>query len=176
MMSHGCVFLTLSWYVLTVILPLCWLLQTAAKGCSVLLCQILAKLQNRGEWLLSGQLDPLVQDFSFPLPIYVGAKRIVLTSADQAMSFCEVIRTAFCDRGMVALRPKITALELPRGGRFRVWVDWDELALPVTGTRLTSAVYYMQAGPNGLRTEMIVYQGLSLPEVCIRFQEMALSA
>ncbi|OYW60066.1 MAG: hypothetical protein B7Z10_08045 [Rhodobacterales bacterium 32-66-7] len=138
--------------------------------------QILDLLRNRGEMLISGEVEPLMAEFVFPLPIYLPGRRIVLTSTKQARPYCEVVRTALCDRGVVALRPRVTAMELPRGGRFRVWVDWYELALPVQGTRLTSAVYFMKSGAAGPLTEMISYESPSMPEVCARVEDLMLSA
>jgi len=152
------------------------LIQNGLKGVLVSFAQILALLQGRSECLLSGQLDPLLCGFTYPLPIYVPTRRIVLGNVEEARSFCQVIRTALCDRGVMALQPKVTAMELPRGGRFRVWVDWYELAMPVEGTRLTSATYYLKAGSAGLKTEMIAYTSLSMPEVCAQVEDLMLSA
>lgn len=137
---------------------------------------LLTLLRNRSEWLLSGQLDPVVASFTYPLPIFAASRRIVLTNPDQALSFCRHVHGALGQRGVVALHPKVIAVELPRGGRFRAWVDWYELALPVTGTRLTSAVYYMRAGASGPRTEMIAYQCARQSDCAAQFEDFALSA
>lgn len=138
--------------------------------------QIMALLRTRSENLLSGDLDALLRGFSYPLPIFVPSRRLVLENVEQARSVCELIRTALAERGVIALHPKVTAMEMPRGGRFRVWVDWYELAMPVSGTRLTSATYYIRAGSAGLRTEMISYESLSMPEVCVQVEDLMMSA
>jgi len=137
---------------------------------------LLTLLRSRSACLLAGQLDPVVASFVYPLPIFAASRWIVLGNADQALSFCRHAHAVLCQRGVVALQPKVTAVELPRGGRFRVWVDWYELALPATGTRLTSAIYYMRDGSAGPQVEMIAYQLSRQSDICPQTEELALSA
>ena len=89
--------------------------------------------------------------------------------------FC-LLRAAYLERGVIALQPRVTAVDLPRAGRFRVWVDWHELAIPADESRLSSAIYYCRSTPAGLRTEMINYTSPTMPELSPHFAALALSA
>ena len=138
--------------------------------------QIAEHFRSRGELLLSGQIDQMTADFAFPLPIYLQANRLVLQSPDHARLVFSHLREALLERGVVALRPCISAVDLPRAGRFRVWVDWQEIALPVKGTRVSQAVYYCRSSVFGPMVEMINYTYVSMPELNRQIAAFALSA
>ena len=138
--------------------------------------QITSHLRRRGELLLSNQVATLLSDFDFPLPVFLGSRRLILTSPDQGWQVFEHLRKAYVDRGVVMLRPTVSAVEMPRAGRFRVWVDWQEIAFPAEASRVSQAVYYCRQTPLGLRTEMLNYTHLSMPELNGQFEALALSA
>jgi hypothetical protein len=138
--------------------------------------QLQAHLRGRAEMLLSGQIDRMVEDYVFPLPVYLHTSRLVIQSADHARLIFSHLRDALVDRGVVALRPSIAAVDLPRDGRFRVWVDWHEIALPMDATRVSQAVYYCRQTDQGTRTEMVNYTHLSIPELNRQIAALALSA
>lgn len=142
----------------------------------MLFLQIATHLRSRGELLLSGQIDRLVSDYIYPLPIFLHSSRLVIHSPDYAWLVFSHLRAALVERGVVALRPKVSAIDLPRAGRFRIWVDWQEIALPVEATRISQAVYYCRDTGIGLQTEMVNYTHLSMPELDRRFAALALSA
>lgn len=138
--------------------------------------QLTSHLQRRGELLLSGQIADLVAQFDFPLPVFLGQRRMIITSPEQGWLVFDHLRKAYVERGVVMLRPRISAVELPRAGRFRVWVDWQEIAFPVEASRMSQAVYYCRVTSLGLRTEMLDYTHLSMPELNGQFEALALSA
>lgn len=138
--------------------------------------QVTATLRARADQLMAGRLQDVVQGYTYPLPLHMGAHRIVVRTPDEALAMLGLLRTALIDRGVVQLRPTVTAIDLPRAGRFRVWADWHELAIPVDGTRMSSAVYYCRNTGSGLRTEMVAYTRLSMPELNPQFAALALSA
>ena len=70
----------------------------------------------------------------------------------------------------------VAMIDLPRAGRFRVWVDWQEIAFPAEASRISQAVYYCRHTALGLRTEMLNYTFLSMPELNGQFEALALSA
>jgi len=142
----------------------------------MLYSQITAHLQTKGELLLSAQFDRLMDSYVFPLPIFLHTSRLVVSAPDQACTVFEHLREALVGRGVVALRPKVSAIDLPRAGRFRVWVDWQEIAFPVEATRVSQAVYYCRDTGIGLQTEMVSYTRLSMPELDRQFAALALSA
>lgn len=165
-----------SYVALRVILPR-WMRIQIVLGIPLMqFSQITTHLQRRGELLLSGQIDTLVSDFEFPLPVYLGSRRLVIHSHDQAWVIFNHLRTAYVERGVVLLRPKVLALDLPRAGRFRVWVDWHEIAFPAEASRISQAVYFCRQTDIGLRTEMLNYTHLSMPELNGQFEALALTA
>lgn len=142
----------------------------------MLYSQITAHLETKGELMLSGQFDRLMDSYVFPLPIFLHTSRLVVSAPDQARTVFGHLREALVCRGVVALRPKVSAIDLPRAGRFRVWVDWQEIAFPVEATRVSQAVYYCRDAGIGLQTEMVSYTRLSMPELDRQFAALALSA
>lgn len=142
----------------------------------MLYSQISKHLRDRAELLLSGQFDQMIAGYVFPLPIFLHASRLVIPTPDHAVLVFAHLRAALADRGVVALRPSISAIDLPRAGRFRVWVDWQEIAFPAEATRISQAIYYCRATELGLQTEMLNYTHLSMPELDRQFAALALSA
>ena len=138
--------------------------------------QILSHFRNRAELLLSGQLAGMAADYVYPLPVFLHSSRLLIGSPDHALLVFSHLRAALAKRGVVALRPSISAVDLPRAGRFRVWIDWQEIAFPAEGTRMSQAVYYCKTTELGLRTEMVNYTRLSMPELNQEFATLALTA
>lgn len=138
--------------------------------------QITSHLRQRAELLLSVQIDRMILDFVYPLPVFLQSSRLLITSPDQARLIFGHLRTALVERGVVMLRPKVSAIDLPRAGRFRVWVDWQEIAFPAEASRMSQAIYYCRTTDLGLQTEMLNYTHLSMPELNQQFQALALSA
>lgn len=159
-----------------VILPRWMNIQKVLGTPEVLYSQACAFMANRAEQMLSGQLETLVASYAFPLPVYLRDQPLVVTSPDRACAMLCLQRLSMIQRGVILLRPTVTAMDLPRTGRLRVWVDWLELAVPPEGTRSASAIYYCSTLQNGLRIEMVSYTRLSAPELQPQFAALARSA
>lgn len=142
----------------------------------MLYSQISKHFRDRAELLLSGQFNRMITGYVFPLPVFLHSSRLVLQAPDHAMLILAHLRAALVDRGVVALRPSVSAIDLPSAGRFRVWVDWHEIAFPPEATRISQAVYYCRATKLGPQTEMVNYTHLSMPELNRQFEALALSA
>jgi len=138
--------------------------------------QLTSHLLARAELLLSGQFDRMAADFTYPLPVFLQSTRLVIATPREARLIFGHLRAALAARGVVMLRPKVSAVALPRAGRFRVWVDWHEIAFPAEATRISQVIYYCSDTGSGLRTEMLDYTHLSMPELQPRFAALALSA
>jgi hypothetical protein len=123
-----------------------------------------------------GQFDRLISNYIFPLPIYLQSHCMIVQSPESARVVFSHLRSALVQRGVVSLRPQVNAMDIPRGGRFRVWVDWHELAFPVEETRKSSAIYYCRESELGPQIEMVNYTLLSMPELNQRFATLAMSA
>jgi hypothetical protein len=138
--------------------------------------QVSAQLRHRAERLWNGQYDAIAAQYIYPLPMYLGESRLIVRNADEAASMLCLLRAAYLERGVIALQPRVTAVDLPRDGRFRVWVDWHELAIPADHSRQSSVIYYCRTSGPGLRVEMVQYTRLSMPELYPHFASLALSA
>jgi hypothetical protein len=115
---------------------------------------------GRGDLLLSGRIETLLSTYSFPLPVFLEERLLLIGSEDQAREILDHVRQSLTDRGIGTMRPKVTAVELPRAGRYRVWVDWHELGAAPDGAGLSQAIYYCRETDDGLRIEMVNYTRL----------------
>lgn len=138
--------------------------------------QVTAHLRSCGDLLLSGRIDEMLTAYLFPLPIFLPAQRMLLHGPEEARAVFTVLRRSLLQSGVVALRPQVQAVELPRGGRSRLWVDWQELVMPAAEMRISQAIYYCRVTDLGPRIEMVNYTRLSMPELHQEFEALALSA
>lgn len=145
---------------LTLILPRWTLVQIALKGVSIVVSSISAHLFRRGDLLLSGLIDTLLSSYSFPLPVFLEERLLLIGSESQAREILGHLRLSLKDRGIGRMEPRVTAVELPRAGRYRVWVDWHELGAPPGGPGLSQAIYYCRDTVDGLQIEMVNYTRL----------------
>jgi hypothetical protein len=159
-----------------VILPRWMLLQICLKGMHMAYSQLTAQLRTRGELLLGGRIEEMVASYIYPLPMYLQSRCLVLNSPLDAFVVFDLLRTALLERGVVSLRPQVTAVDIPRGGRFRVWADWHELTHLPENTYKSSVIYYCRETGLGPQVEMINYTHMSMPELNQQFAGLALSA
>jgi hypothetical protein len=152
------------------------LVPVGRKGISMEYSNLTALLRARGELLLCGRIEELVASYVYPLPVYLQSHCLILHTPMDAFLVLGMLRKALVQRGVAALQPQVSAVELPRGGRFRVWVDWHELAFPVEETRKSSVIYYCRESEFGPQVEMINYTLLSMPELNQQFAALALTA
>jgi len=125
--------------------------------------KIASQLCTRAEWLLAGRFDAILADHRFPLPVDFGASRLVVRTADEG-------------RMLLSLMPTITALDLPRGGRFRIWADWHGTTREGSPLHLASVIYYCRQVPGGLRIEMVDCTRLLIRDLHPELVALALSA
>lgn len=145
------------------------ILYPALIGVALKYCQVIAQMRRRADGFLAGRLDELVKDYVFPLPIDLLSTRVIARTRLEGRALLELQRNSMVERGIIALQPDVTAVDLPRGGRFRVWVDWHEIAPTPEGARLSSAVYYCCMDGADLKIEMVDYIRLSTPELQPQF-------
>lgn len=138
--------------------------------------QLTAELRARGNLLLQGRIDELLAAYIYPLPVFLPEQRLLLTGPDQAQAVFSLLHGWLKRTGVTAFHPVVQAVELPRSGRFRVWVDWQERIIPSAETRVSSVIYYFRVTQLGPRIEMLNYTRLSMPELHQEFEALALSA
>lgn len=138
--------------------------------------QIEAHLRSRGDLLVAGRIDELLDSYVFPLPIFLPGERLLLSGPREARVLFALMREALIRQRTVALRPEVKAVELPRAGRFRVWVTWHEVPMQGGRPRSSSATYFCRVTSLGPRIEMVNYTQASMPELAEQYEALALSA
>lgn len=119
--------------------------------------QILAHFQEQANCLMAGDLQRFEDMFSLPLPIHFPNGMTVVLDQECGGQILNQIRDELLSRGVVCSRPEISAVELPKADRFRVWIDWKETTADGIEVSGPSIVYYCRKSPTGLRTEMVQY-------------------
>ena len=113
---------------------------------------------NLMEWraglIMSGRFEDLAREHLYPMPIYVGPERHTFSTPQTMEETYRDIRKRLVSAGVEKLTTRVTAVEVPRRGRFRVWVDWFALRKGEGPNCVALSVEYMRATQNGLRTEM----------------------
>jgi hypothetical protein len=168
--------LSQSYVAVGAILPRWMLHQTALRDIFVALSHLSAHLAQRGEMLFSGQIDALLAAYAFPLPVFLEERLFLVHSHDQASAILETVRSSLTNRGVARVRPNVTAVELPRAGRYRVWVDWHEGAVPPDSSLLMQAIYYCRDTADGCQIEMVNCTRLALPGLNRQIEALALTA
>jgi len=138
--------------------------------------QIIRHFQAQADQLLAGDLGGFGEMFSLPLPIHAPDGLTVVLDPAGGTDFLNLMRAEWAKRGVVALRPKVSAIELPKDNRFRVWIDWTEINAAGVEAPGSTIIYYCRKGPFGLRTEMVQYTRLSSPGLIMDQTMMARSA
>ncbi len=120
-----------------------------------------ARLQNLMQWrmwlLLSGRHADLAQEYLYPLPVYLNGRQQVLRSHAEMEVSLRRLRSHSIAAGVTSAEVRVGAVELPRRGRFRVWVWYRNLG--ATGTTLAKGhfLHYCRETPEGIKTEMTDY-------------------
>jgi hypothetical protein len=125
---------------------------------------IQAKADLRAEALSAGRFDLLLPDYAFPLMLYLPDAPPCAIGPQQLEALYRAFHT-----GLAALRAgrivaRVTAEDLPRGSRSRLWVDW--LAERPAGTPhlMARTICYRRQAGGQTRTEMVEFTFLDLPE------------
>ena len=135
-----------------------------------------AVLAARGQAVLDGRLGLVTGQYAFPLPVFLEQRQVVIASENVMQRGLAAVREELLSRRIVRLHPDISATELPRTGRFRVWVRWHEISADGTGDRWSDVIYYCREASGITRTEMLHYTQLSMPELRDTFATLAMSA
>jgi hypothetical protein len=149
---------------------------TALLGVAVHYSMISQHMNRRAEWLVAGRLDELVADFVFPVPVELQSTRLIVRSPQEARAMMDLWHHTLQDRGVVSMQSKVVALDVPRGGRFRVWVDYHQVIPGQDPSLFSSVLYYCSKSATGFRIEMLSYPRLSTPELNPQFAALALTA
>lgn len=110
-------------------------------------------------------------DFDFPLAVQVEGMLMVFREPREFEFLIGAHRAALFEMGLVDLSLRMTAVEIPREGRFRVWIEWDHI-LPdgVWPGASTSIFYCRDVGTDSFRVEMVDFTRLTTGSPVISHQ------
>jgi hypothetical protein len=123
------------------------------------------QLQWRAELVVDGRFEDLSREFVFPFVMYQGERQLILDRAEELIKAYVALRASYMARGVVRLATNVTAVDLPRNGRFRVWLRVYEMDARGRCIAQSDVVYYCCETAQGVKTEMAEYGSCCLPEI-----------
>jgi hypothetical protein len=127
------------------------------------LSESLDYIRWRSHLLMSGRYGDLARHYNFPTPIGLAGKSLILNSESEAELQLHRLRVTLNERGIYALDPTITAIELPRETQ-RIWVRWqarDAFDNPVS---MSNTVYEFDVTDDFRRVVAMEHTTLLIPE------------
>jgi hypothetical protein len=126
----------------------------------------------------AGNFARVAESFVYPLPVQVENDLIVLNSAGEMAASLSAYHAQNVAQGLAPSHAQVLAIDLPRNGRFRLWVDW--VYQPDAGPEhaRTKNLYYCSAIGNRIQIEMIQYLRVAAkgPVIQTAYAERLLSA
>lgn len=77
-----------------------------------------------GEQFVQGRLEDMASRWTYPCPVEVGGRLVVMRSQEAFVGYLAEQRRLARTHGLTGMTPRISAIEMPRSGRFRVWLRW----------------------------------------------------
>jgi hypothetical protein len=113
-----------------------------------------------------GRLREMTDSFVLPFPMQMEDRLMVMRDARDLVEALGACRRALLAAGATRFMPRVAAIELPRGGRFRAWVRWEHHLRPHAAPSGTSAIYYLhRPADRTLLIEMADHAALPAAEV-----------
>ncbi len=134
-----------------------------------------AQFQRHGDLLMAGRYADLSVYYETPLPIHFDTSMAIAGTKDALRDYFSNLHHALMARGITRISPQITAREVPRGNRFRVWLNWLNMT-PGTNPSRSEAVYFCRKEQGLMQIEMIHYTVISMPEIETIRQGLLLTA
>ena len=123
--------------------------------------QVVADL--RAAALSSGRYDLMTTEYAYPLTVYIDGEPLLLQGPADSWAFYQTFHSAMRADGFDRMTAKVTAEDIPRGGRFRVWTEWFGEGQAHARTRIAATICYCSVVSYGVLTEMIEFTAVSLP-------------
>jgi hypothetical protein len=112
-------------------------------------------MEWRASLLRDGRIEDLAHQFLFPMALYTNAVLRPVASADALAETLRNFRKTIAPEVLRYLEIIVTSVEIPRGGRFRVW---SELVCRIPGQPVRvmgSTIHFMRETPQGIMAEML---------------------
>lgn len=120
-----------------------------------------SRLQELLHWrlslLMSGRHQDLAQEYVYPFPLYMAGHQHVLRTPDEMVEMLGRLQALTDGMGVTRIEPRLCAVELPREGRFRIWVSHRNFDAIGRATGGGDYVHYCRHTEAGIKTEMSDY-------------------
>lgn len=119
--------------------------------------QLKQLLHRRATLLMAGQMQELAKEYVYPLPIYVSGRQEVMRDAKEMAATLTRLALVQQAQDVAQVDLKLDAMELPRHGRFRIWVT--QRSRDAQGAILDQGqlVHYCRLTESGIKIEMSDY-------------------
>lgn len=117
----------------------------------------------RAGLLMAGCAEALAREHMYPYALYFGDRLQAIQSSAELAQTYRTIHKALTSLGAWQLEARVVALGLPKGGRFRVWVDWWAELQDGSRRLVAQTVEYMRETADGSRSEMTECSGWAPP-------------
>ncbi|SDE85712.1 hypothetical protein [Limimaricola pyoseonensis] len=98
-------------------------------------------ISNHARLFREGRLEEMLDDCAYPLAVQDTTGMKVLQDRAEYLRWLQRWQSSFGARAMSESHMKIHTLELPRAGRFRVWIE-RRFENPARGARFDMSVIY----------------------------------
>jgi hypothetical protein len=127
--------------------------------------KICVLMQWRSNLLIAERYEDLAREYLYPMALYMNGQMLVVRDSDHMIEIWMKLQATRKLRGITELCAKVTAVELPRNGRFRVWVRHFEMNDLGQVVVQSDGVHYCRDTEHGIRGEMAEFGRCSIPEI-----------
>ncbi|MEO0390661.1 MAG: hypothetical protein AAF218_06940 [Pseudomonadota bacterium] len=115
--------------------------------------------------MLNSDLQSAAARLAFPAAIYIGKHLMVLSRAEDAEAALHVFQRTLVFNGVRHMHCEVDAVELPRAGRQRAWVQWSYQNAAGQELRRDQVMYVLRNAdaPHTAQIEMMEYTALAFP-------------
>ncbi len=106
-----------------------------------------------GNLFNAGAIADLTSVYVFPLPAQVGSDMVLFQTPAEFHDAMSTYRDRNIAQGLFPPIAQVIAVDLPRKGRFRVWVDWHYARTQ----NVTQNIYYCSVIRDRTMVEMVQY-------------------
>ncbi len=122
-----------------------------------------ARVDYRAASLTAGRYDLLVEEYLYPLAVYLPGRPPMAATPQTAWGFFQAFHAAMVAAGMTILTARVVAEGLPQGGRTQTWTDWFGEGPGVPRQQVAQTICYRRAEKDENRTELLEFTRLDLP-------------
>jgi len=109
----------------------------------------------------SGDISAILPLYAPVLPVYIAGNRVTLEGLDEVAASLESHYASVKDLGFELIGGKLSALSVPRNGRFRAIVDWRYAHQSGFGGPTGRTTYFCRMEADGPIIEMMEYPRLA---------------